>query len=824
MQDSYKGKFTWKVVLSYLVLAILTLVVGFFIFSEIKAYLSSETVDANDAKLLKTSSLLTQLYESESLSKLAIQTRTKTNFNAYSAKIDTISAEIDSLKLLTESSNQHKLLDSVQLLLKQKVANSNELRKLKVRNVVNSSLDSALEEFKKLEASLGKITPEALAPNIAELSPKAQSVIRDLATYLNNNVPKDSNDVPNAEKLDSILNTSKALLNQAKLQDSRAQRSLERKEFEIHNNDLMLSQQLRSIIAAFEQELIVNTYNDNFKKQAIFRRSMRLAGLAALLGFIIVGIFTFLINRDFWKIQSYRKRLEKEKKFSESLLKSREQLISTVSHDLRTPLNTITGYSELIENTALTEKQLSYLKNVKSASQYVDSLVNDLLDFSKLEAGKIKIEEVPFVLSELIQETAESLKEMNKKKALELILEIDQRLDVTVLGDPFRIRQIMTNLISNAYKFTDTGFIKVQASIKEGASDGYHTRISIEDSGIGIRQEKQDMIFKEFTQAEKDTEKKYGGYGLGLTISKKLAELLGGTLSLKSKEGKGSTFTLELLLKKASTNKPSSVTNVFLKEEQKLSLLIIDDDTAMLQLLSEVSDAMGMTAQTFSDFEAVKKAVNLKYDVVLTDIQMPGTDGFEVVQELKSGKYPHYHSQPIIAMTGRRDLQSSHYSKSGFSKVLQKPFNKTKLVVVLKELFPFRFYSKSDQKVSKIAQNEQKVFNLSIISSFLDNNEEAIHEVLSTFIKDTKLNLGQLESAIDQSDMELISKVSHKMLPMFRQLKVNTIVPDLEFLEVSSERVVSKEIEKRYTQIQKHSVILLEALASYMTKSPSYID
>ena len=153
-----------------------------------------------------------------------------------------------------------------------------KLRNLKARNDANSSLDAALEEFKRMEASLGKITPEALAPNLAELSPKAQSVIRDIADYLNENVPRSENDPMNAEKVDSILNVSKALLNQAKLTDSRKQRSLEQKEAKINQNDMELSQKLRSIIAAFEQEVMVNTYNTNVRKQAAVRRSLRLAG------------------------------------------------------------------------------------------------------------------------------------------------------------------------------------------------------------------------------------------------------------------------------------------------------------------------------------------------------------------------------------------------------------------------------------------------------------------------------------------------------------------------------------------------------------------
>ena len=825
MADSSKSKFTLKIVLSYLVLTVLALVVGFFIFSEVKAYLSSETADANDTKLLKTSSLLTQLYEAESLSKLAIQTRTKPNFNAYAVKIDSISTEIDSLKLLTEGNYQQGLLDSVQILLEEKVANSNQLRQLKVQNEANNSLDNALQEFKKMEASLGKITPEALAPNIDELSPKAQSVIRDLATYLNNNVPKDTNDVPDSEKVDSILRVSKALLNQAKLRDSRTQRSLARKEFEIYNNDLVLSQKLRSIIAAFEQELIVNTYNDNFKKQAIFRRSMRLAGLAALLGFVIVGVFTLLITRDFWKVQGYRLKLEKEKKFSESVLKSREQLISTVSHDLRTPLNTITGYSELIENTSLTDKQFSYLKNIKSASQYVDSLVNDLLDFSKLEAGKIKVEKIPFILSDLIRETAENLKEINKIKALDLILEIDDKLDIGVVGDPFRIRQIITNLIGNAYKFTEEGFIKVKAVVKKESSDTFLTTISVGDSGIGIKKEKQGLIFKEFTQAEKEIEKKYGGYGLGLTISKKLAKLLEGTLSLKSEEGKGSTFILSIPLKITTPIEVPSLAGDVTKNESSLALLMIDDDTSMLQLLSEVCSTMDITTYTYSNFSQIGQTDKIIYDAVLTDIQMPDIDGFGVLQNLKSTKYEHFKEQPVIAMTGRRDLDFSYYLEAGFSKILQKPFSKKEFVTVLSELFPNQFYTKKNEKEPKLFKKSANMYSLDTISSFLGENEEAINDVLKTFVSETLTNLTQLKTGVEGLNYKDINSVSHRMLPMFRQLDVQSVVPHLEFLETLTPKEAStKEIQNHFVKITEQSSHLLEILNLQLAKSPSCID
>ncbi len=823
MNERSRNKFNLKIVLSYIVLGILTTVIGFFIFSEIKVYLFPETVDQSDSKLLKTSSLLTRLYEAESLSKLALQTKTGTNFQAYSLKIDSICTEIDSLKRLTESTYQIGLLDSVQTLLLQKVANSNELRNLKARNDANNSLDAALEEFKRMEASLGKITPEALAPNLSELSPKAQSVIRDIADYLNENVPQNENDPMNAEKVDSILNVSKALLNQAKLTDSRKQRSLEQKEAKINQNDMELSQKLRSIIAAFEQEVMVNTYNANIRKQAAVRRSLRLAGLAALLGFLIVGVFTFLINRDFWKIQTYRQRLEQEKKYSESLLKSREQLISTVSHDLRTPLNSISGYSELIDSTELSEKQRLYLKQVRSSSEYVESLVNDLLDFSRLEAGKIKVETIPFVLSDVLHQTAENLRELYRDKPVSLILEIEEELNKPVLGDPHRIRQIVTNLIGNAYKFTHKGHVKLEARFYELQGQNCRAEIKVIDSGIGIRKEKQKEIFREFTQAEGDIEKKYGGYGLGLTISKKLAKLLGGSIQLKSQEGKGSTFTLEIPLK-ISEKAVVIQKEKLIRRSKPFSILIIDDDTSLLQLLKEVCNELGIKAHTYSDFEKIAVDDSMEYHMVLTDIQMPNVDGFEVLKRLKSDAYDHFRDQAVLAMTGRRDLDMGRYKDAGFSEVISKPFTRQQLLEVLHQLFPSHF-SIEESKEEKVATEQPSgLYSLEVISSFLGDNKAAMDEVLYTFLKDTEANMEKLSEALAKSDLESINGIAHRMLPMFRQLKVTGAVKDLEQLEVieKSELETGTSLETFRERLELTTGNLLDSLKERISKSPTY--
>ena len=779
-----KNKFTLKIVASYLVLAVLAAAVGYFVYTEIKDYISTETADSNDVKLLRTGTLVTNIYEAERLSKLALQSGKNTDFDRYAQRIDSIKTEIDTLKQLMLGSEQKGLLDSLQRLLGQKVANNNELKALKLKNASNNSLDKALKEFDKIDESLGKFSAENLWPEFDQLSPKLQKNLRDYALLINKNTPANADGTANAVYVDSILKASKAMLQRAKLQDSRSQRTLAKKELEVNRNDRELSQQLQHIITAFEQEVMTSSYDSSVMKQVALKRTTRIAGLAALLGFFIVGIFSFLITRDYWKVQTYRVQLEKEKRYSESLLKSREQLISTVSHDLRTPLNTISGYSELLESTDLSKKQTGYIKSLKSASEYVGNLVNDLLDYSKLEAGKLNIEKVPFIAANLIQETAENLQDMHADKKLKLILEIDPELEKTVLGDPFRMRQVLTNLIGNAFKFTENGQIKITATADSGKGKELIARIEISDTGIGIAKEKQYLIFKEFTQADSDTEKKFGGHGLGLTISKKLAELLHGSLTLQSKLGEGSTFIFQLPLEITKTIQETDKDMPYMAP--KLRMLIIDDDTSLLHMLRELAESMGITAHTFTNFLAIEIDSHLAYDIVLTDIQMPQITGFEVLKRLRSGKYDHYTDQPIIAMTGRRDLGPEAYTSIGFTHVLQKPFTKGELIATLKLLGIATAKAPKKKEVVVESQEMSTLYSLDIIHSFLGKNEDAIYEVLQTFLNDTRSNMQLLEETVSAKDYEQVNHVAHRMLPMFRQLKVKESVSILEKMELAT--------------------------------------
>lgn len=821
--EKSKNKFTIKIALSYLLLILLASIASFYILLEIRNYISNDTFDNNETKLLKTSALLTDIYEAESLSKRAIQHREKKNILAYSKKIDSIFTDIESLKNLSQSKNQAALLDSLCYLLEKKVTNNNALRKLKTENKTGKSINNALDELNKMEASLGIITAENLAPNFNELPPKAQESIRKMANYLNENIPSDETEINRSKKTDSILQVSKQLIKGIKADNTINENSQTYQESKINQTDLELSQQLRNIITSLEKEVLVSSINDNINREAALKRSIQLAVIAAILGFLVVGIFTFIINRDFWKANVYRQKLEKEKRFSESLLKSREQLIKTVSHDLRTPLNTIMGYSEIIEKSKLSPNQNEYLTHIKSAAGYVNNLVNDLLDFTRLETGKINIKKVPLNLSQLIKESSHDLSVQYKDKDIFVILDIDDELDRDILGDPIRLRQIINNLLGNAFKFTKEGSITIKAHrLKNRFSDNL-IQIQISDTGIGINKEKQQLIFKEFTQAEIDTEKKYGGYGLGLTISKKLVDLLGGRMTLESTLGVGSTFTITLPFDFTTAPTQPKIPSHEKTLHHKSTILIIDDDASFIQMVGEFLKSENIEPILCTDFSTLQKE-GLEYGVVLTDIEMPSITGFEVLTQLKSGKYGHYSDQPIIAMTGRRDLNEHLFLSHGFTTVLQKPFSNTQLFHTLQPFLSLEINSYKMTSAKPLPTEEEgTTYSLRILRSFLGDDDKSINEVLQTFIKDTSKSMETLKEAATQNNYPKSKNTAHRMLPMFRQLEVDPSCIDLLY-KLESTASGSVDLLQTHDSLMNHITPLLEELRKRVATHPDHSD
>ena len=775
--------------------------VGWILYSEHVVFSKSgSTISTENNKVLKVSNLLSNIYKNEGLARMTLQSNNENDLKKYIRHTDSLKSEIENFKIHIPNSEQIALLDTVKVLLNKKVVTIKELKKVKEQASDEVSVQKAIDKITQMEGSLRKLQLNDLVKNPNELGEYQRSVLQKMVTVLNQNIPNDSTNTLTQKALDSMLVVSKTALSDVVRANAKKNKSLEIQEQKLQINEVSISERLREILNIIEREIIRSTTEANILQEISLQKTNKIVTYAAIVGLILTVFFSILILNDFSKTESYKNQLEVANAKTKKLLNDREQLISTVSHDLKTPLSTIVGYSELLGNSDLNVKQKHYNKNIKSSSEYISKLVQDLLDFTKIEAGKIVVEPIPFSLAVVIDEVAKNIQAVYSQKEINLHIDIDPKLSKNIVTDPFRLRQILTNLIGNAYKFTLKGSITIRAKITDA-----NVTISVIDTGIGIKESSQKLVFEEFTQANDGIEKIFGGTGLGLTIAKKMTETLNGTLKLESKFGYGSTFTIQFPLVWASEQfstqefKPAT-----LPQEITRQIVLIDDDPNLLALTTEVLKQKNHIIHSFnSAVEALENIPKIDFDCIITDIQMPFLDGFEFVKELT--KRPFYKNQPVLAITGRADLDLDVYQKAGFSSVIQKPYSPQILIEKLNHLFdekPLVTFNYSE----KI--NPQHPYSLEKLKAFLPDDEVALQEVLNSLVKNTQQNLLNFRQFINEKNAENIRELAHRMYPMFQQIEATTIANLLN--KLSNETLEWDEIEDINAQLNEKTAFLFE--------------
>jgi signal transduction histidine kinase/ActR/RegA family two-component response regulator len=358
------------------------------------------------------------------------------------------------------------------------------------------------------------------------------------------------------------------------------------------------------------------------------------------------SVVTHMVLRD------QKKKLEEEKERALQSVKIKEQFLANMSHEIRTPLNGIMGLTNLLLTSRLSEEQHAFLKHIKNSADNLLIIVNDILDFSKIESGKLTLESVSFSLSQLFESTIGLFKNKAEQKGLQLVASLSRDIPDLVVGDPVRVTQVLNNLTDNAIKFTESGKVSIRIHPHAQSERAITLLFTVQDTGIGIPENKMSAIFESFTQANNDTTRKYGGTGLGLAISKRLVEAQGGKLWVHSKENEGTTFQVLLSFPIASRQQtPDKGVAPEADSSGNIRVLVAEDNEVNQLIISKVLKARKFDVTIASNGQIALEELQKKdYDIVLMDIQMPVMDGYEAISFIRSSQASYQHV-PIIALT-----------------------------------------------------------------------------------------------------------------------------------------------------------------------------
>ncbi len=568
----------------------------------------------------------------------------------------------------------------------------------------------------------------------------------------------------NVDIADTVADVLKQIRQQQAMYERRASSNIKRREQRQQIMGIELTQRISQIMAdirADEHNALQESLDkDREARQDVLLKIILLAIAAAATAIVLSSYIRRSIRRE----REYRRNIEEAKDETERIMRQREQLLLTITHDIKAPAASISGFIELMKGGHLDRQMQLYIDNIGTSARHLLNLVGALLDYHRLDAGKVEPHPVPFCPNRLVADCVEAMKPQAAEKGLEIRVRADdEKLDRMYKGDTFRIKQIIDNLTGNAIKYTAEGSITVTVDMEARTVDGWQwIKICVNDTGRGMTREESERVFKAFTRLSdaQGTE----GVGLGLAITKELVEILGGKIKLVSEKGKGSSFIVFLPLEsgeeynedKKSDDKGQTQKS-FATTIGNKNILIVDDDRLQLNLLTEMLGRIDkqklftVKAMTHAS-EALKEIDSFRPDIMFVDIEMPEMSGTEFLKRIAKGR-----RQRIFAMTAHEPTIKQELLACGFDGCLFKPFSINELAKALSVEIKEEIKGKSTDKFGQL-------------TAFAEGDKDAEREIFSGYISELEEFIGLLGNAKADDLRRKVAHVAHKSLPLMKMI------------------------------------------------------
>jgi signal transduction histidine kinase/CheY-like chemotaxis protein len=580
-----------------------------------------------------------------------------------------------------------------------------------------------------------------------------------------------------ARQNDALIEVEK-IMRELEGEQRSQQKRLERQELElIHANSIFINQ-LLNILHDVENEELQRMRQTNSHAVSVMNQSISRTNLLLLSFLLAAAFFVYLIYIDVTRSNYYKAQLEKERDRAEELSQIKQRFLANMSHEIRTPLQSIIGFAEQLKEHGKDNHEAA--EAIHSSSEHLLHIVNEVLDYSRISSGNFTLEKERFRLMSLIKEVESAMRMQAERKHLTFILDSEQASEYILSGDAFRLKQILYNLLGNAIKFTNRGFIRL--SVKTTEEEGnVHCTFEVTDTGIGMFPEELEKIFNQFEQANTHIAKHYGGTGLGLTIVKSLVDAQDGALEVSSKPGYGSTFQISLRFEKcssASTDEKQTL-EPHIRPPFEGKVMMVDDDPLILRLCSLILSKNKIEHLIFQDPEqCLARPVDESVTHVFLDIRMPSINGVDLCHRLQE-KYPDQTN--FIALTAHvLKEERENILAEGFDAILSKPFHEDELLEVLRARPAYSTRPTPGPDLSALRQMTL-------------NDEQLFQSVLLQFVEETAEDIHTLKNVMPHRDTKRVREVVHRLSGRLSQIGITGLGSELH--EIETEIVAGKKVD-----------------------------